>query len=236
MPVMSSPPVVSRLGEALGNVASRALDLALPPTCVGCRREGSPLCRDCRAWLMVRVENPPGLPIGIPADLPAPLLQLEWCAPFTGVARRAIHELKYSGERRLARPLGEAIAARWRRAGAGGDALVPVPASPDRIRERGYDHAALIAAVAGGELHLPVLRLLERVHDTTAQHALDRAGREENVGGAFRLRPDAPAVRGRWLVLVDDVVTTGSTLSGCATALLEAGAQAVSAITVARER
>src|SRR5512135_613117 len=145
---VSSSAVVGRLGETLGNAASKALDLALPPTCVGCRREGSPLCRECRTWLMVRVENPPGLPIGIPADLPAPLLQLEWCAPFTGVTRRAIHELKYAGERRLAQPLGEAVATRWRRAGAGGDCLVPVPASPDRIRERGYDHAALIAAVA----------------------------------------------------------------------------------------
>ena len=232
---MSSPPIVGRLGEALGNAASRALDLALPPTCVGCRREGSPLCAECRAWLMVRVENPPGLQIGIPADLPAPLLQLEWCAPFTGVTRRAIHELKYAGERRLARPLGEALAARWRRAGAGGDVLVPVPASPDRIRERGYDHAALIAAVAAGSLRLPVLRALERAHETTAQHALGRSSRAANVGGAFRVRDGAP-IHGRWVVLVDDVVTTGATLAGCATVLLAGGASAVSAVTVARER
>lgn len=232
---VSSSAVVGRLGETLGNVASKALDLALPPTCVGCRREGAPLCRDCRTWLMVRVENPPGVPIGLPADLPAPLLQLEWCAPFTGVTRRAIHELKYAGERRLARPLGEAVAARWRRASAGGDVLVPVPASPDRIRERGYDHAALIAAVAGGSLRMPVLRALERAHDTAAQHALGRTGREANVGGAFRVR-DGVSVAGRWVVLVDDVVTTGATLSGCATVLLDAGAASVSAVTVARER
>jgi ComF family protein len=234
---MSSPPVVGRLGEALGNAASKALDLALPPTCVGCRREGSPLCRDCRTWLMVRVENPPGLPVGIPAELPPPLLQLEWCAPFTGVTRRAIHELKYAGERRLARPLGEAVAARWRRAGAGGDVLVPVPASPDRIRERGFDHAALIAAVAGSSLHLPVLRALERAHDTASQHALGRTGREANVGGAFRIRDGGAAgIRGRWIVLVDDLVTTGATLAGCATVLLDAGTASVSAVTVARER
>jgi ComF family protein len=234
---MSSAPVVGRLGEALGNAASKALDLALPPTCVGCRREGSPLCHDCRTWLMVRVENPPGLPIGIPADLPPPLLQLEWCAPFTGVTRRAIHELKYAGERRLARPLGEAVAARWRRAGAGGDILVPVPASPDRIRERGYDHAVLLAAVAGGSLRLPVVQALERVHETAAQHALGRTSREANVGRAFRVREAAvAAVRGRWVVLVDDVVTTGATLAGCATAVLDAGAASVSAVTVARER
>jgi len=268
--------MTARLGEMVRSTASRALDLALPPTCAGCRREGSPLCGECKSWLLVRVANQPGLPIGIPADLPAPLLQLEWCAPFTGVVRRAIHQLKYAGERRLARPLGEAVAARWRRAGAGGEALVPVPASPDRIRERGYDHAALIASVAGRQLRLPVLSVLERAHDTAAQHALGRTGRVENVGGAFRLRAADPrtvadprsvgdprsvahprsvgdprtvadpraladpravaAVQGRWLVLVDDVVTTGSTLAGCATALLGAGAAGVSAVTIARER
>jgi ComF family protein len=234
-PSVSGPSVLSRVAAAVGDAASKALDLALPATCVGCRREGSPLCGECRTWLMTRAENPPGLPIGIPADLPPPLLQLEWCAPFTGVARRAIHELKYGGERRLARPLGEAVAARWRRGGAGGDLLVSVPASPNRIRERGYDHAALIAAVAGGSLRLPVVLALARAHDTTAQHALGRTGRQANVGGAFRVR-DPAAVRGHWVVLVDDVVTTGATLAGCAATLLEAGARAVSAVTVARER
>jgi len=232
---MSAPGIASRLVEAFRNGASVALDLALPATCVGCRREGSPLCRECRGWLMVRVENPPGLPIGVAADLPPPLVQLEWCAPFTGVSRRAIHALKYSGERRLARPLGEAVAARWRRAGAGGDLLVPVPASPDRIRERGYDHALLLAAMAGDVLRLPVSQGLERAHDTAAQHALGRASRAANLGGVFRARAGVP-LRGRWVVLVDDVVTTGATLAGCAMAVLDAGGTAVSAVTVARER
>lgn len=182
---------------------------------------------------MIRVENPPGLPIGIPADLPPPLLQLEWCAPFTGVTRRAIHQLKYAGERRLARPVGEVVAARWRRAGGCGELIVPVPASPDRIRERGYDHAALIAAVAGASLGLPVIQGLERARDTTAQHALGRTGRRENVGGAFRVRAPV-AIRRRWVVLVDDVVTTGATLAACARPLLHAGAQSVIGVAIAR--
>jgi len=229
------------LSEAVGGaaraVATRALDLALPPTCAGCRREGSPLCRECRSWLLVRVAMPPGAPIGLPADIPEPLVQLEWCAPFTGTVRRAVHALKYAGERRLADPLGEAVAARWRRASAGGDLLVPVPASPDRIRERGYDQAVLLAAVAGRHLGLPVVPALERVHATAAQHALGRVGRSENVGHAFRVRDGAAArISGRWVILVDDVVTTGSTLAACATVLIGAGAAAVSAVTVARER
>ena len=98
------------------------------------------------------------MPIGLPADIPAPLLQLEWCAPFTGTTRRALHALKYDGERRIAPYVGAAVARRWARAGAGGDLLVPVPASPDRVRDRGYDQAALIAAEAGRRLRLPVLQ------------------------------------------------------------------------------
>jgi competence protein ComFC len=225
------------LAQLAGDLAARALDLALPPTCSGCGREGAALCRECRSILSVRLASTPGAPIGLLADVPPPLVQLEWCAPFTGVARRAIHDLKYSGERRLARPLGEAIAARWARAGAGGEVIVPVPASPDRIRERGYDQAVLLADVAAARLRLPLLQLLERTHDTAAQFGLDRGTRADNVGRAFAVRGGvAELVRDRSVVLVDDVVTTGSTLGGCATVLLDAGALAVSAVTVARER
>jgi ComF family protein len=229
------------LGEVrrvLGTVADRALDLALPAECAGCGREGDALCFECRPSLDVRLDAEPGVPIGLPADIPPPLLQLEWCAPFTGVTRRALHALKYDGERRLAPLLGAAVARRWARAGAAGDALVPVPASPDRVRERGYDQAALIATAASGRLGLPVVDALARTRSTTAQFDLDRVARRSNLGGAFRISDieTAARIRGRWIVLVDDVVTTGATLAACATTLLDAGAIAVSAVAVARER
>ncbi len=84
---------------------------------------------------------------------------------------------------------------------------------------------------------MPVVRGVERTRATTAQFDLDRAGRAANLGGAFRVAPAQRAqVAGRWIVLVDDVVTTGATLATCAVALLDAGAAAVSAVTVARER
>ena len=233
--------LVSSLVEVrrvLGAAANRALDLALPASCAGCRQEGDALCRECRTALDIRLMAEPGVPIGLPADIPAPLLQLEWCAPFTGVARRALHSLKYDGERRLAPLMGAAVARRWARAGAAGEAFVPVPASPDRVRERGYDQATLIATDAARRLSLPVVEALERTRATTAQFDLDREARATNLVDAFRVRDAAVAatVRGRWLVLVDDVITTGATLAACATALLDAGALAVSAIAVARER
>jgi ComF family protein len=218
--------------------ATLALDLALPATCAGCGREGEPLCVRCRPALDARLEVPPGVPLGLPSDVPAPLLQLEWCASFEGPVRGALHALKYAGERRLARTLGAAIARRWARAGAGGHVLVPVPVHADRARERGYDQAELLAAAAGASLDLPAVALLERRRATVAQYSLSREARAANVGGAFALRAGVPprVVRGRWPVLVDDVVTTGATLAACAAALLDAGAIGVSAVTVSRER
>ena len=233
--IVAAMHLLNTLGGVLRVVAGRALDLALPAACAGCRREGRVLCRDCLPALDARLDAEPGVPVGLPADLPVPLLQLEWCAPFTGVTRRAVLALKYDGERRLAPLLGAAVARRWRRAAAGGDLLLPVPGSPDRVRERGYDQAALIAHEAGRALGLPVLPTLERVRATAAQYDVDRAERAANLRVAFRIGRDS-GIQNRWVVLVDDVVTTGATLAACATTALAAGALGVSAVTVARER
>ncbi len=215
----------------------RLLDLAMPPLCAGCGAEGEAICRDCRPGIGTRITLPPGTPLGLADGPPDPLVQLEWCSPFAGTTRKALHALKYAGEQRLAAPLGGAVAERWRRAGAGGDILVPVPVHARRRRERGYDQAALITAAAAGHLGLPWHPALVRTRATTAQYRLDRRHRAANVAEAFCVAPASkPAVRNRWVVLVDDVVTTGATLSESAHALLDAGAVAVSAIAVARER
>jgi ComF family protein len=217
-------------------IAGRLLDLALPPACAGCGAEGHAICPACAPALEVRCGEPAGIVVGMPSDVPLPLVQLEWCGPFDGVLRDALHALKYRGEARLAEPLGAAAAARWREAGIGGDLLVPVPVHAARRAARGYDQAELLARVAAAALGLPVVTALRRERATVPQFELGRERRQANVAGAFAVDPrHASVVPGRWAVLVDDVATTGSTLVACAEALLAGGAVAVSALAVARE-
>lgn len=234
-------PDASRASGASGtsilrSVAGRVLDVALPATCPGCGAEGPPLCATCATFLEARRGEPPGTPLGMPSDVPLPLLQLEWCAPYSGPIRAALRALKYDGERRLARPLGAAAAGRWREAGRGGEVVVPVPVHAERRRARGYDQAVLLATAVAEGLRLPIAEALARERATVPQFELGRERRAANVRGAFIVRAQAaPVVRGRWILLVDDVATTGATLVACADALLAAGAIAVSALTVARE-
>ena len=228
--------------DLLRRATSVALDAALPAACVGCEREGPPLCDACLPALDRRLEDPAGVPIGLPGDLPAPLLQLDWCAPFSGTIRAALHAIKYGGEQRLAEPLGAAIARRWGRVGVGADLVTHVPVHAARARTRGYDQAALIARAAARHLGLPYAPLLTRQRATIAQFDLNRGDRAANVVGAFVAgasvagRGTAANSGGRWVLLVDDVITTGATLAACADALERAGAMGTSAITVARER
>lgn len=177
------------------------------------------------------------MPMGMPAVMPPGLLQFEWCAMYSGPVREALHALKYRGERRLAAPLAEALAERWRRAGRGGDVLTWVPVHPSRRRERGFDQAELLARHMGKILELPAAPLLQRHQRTSAQHALGRSERAANTASAFRATGEAAdRYGGAWVVVVDDILTTGATLAGCADVLLRGGSAAVSAATVARDR
>ena len=129
------------------------------------------------------------------------------------------------------------MAKRWQRAGVGGEVLVPVPVHAARLRQRGFDQAELLARALGRLLGLPVERAVRRATRTTAQHRLGRSARAGNVRSAFAVDAHgAGAIAGRWVIVVDDVVTTGATLAGCARVLREAGAPAVSALCVAHER
>lgn len=153
---------------------------------------------------------------------------------FEGPVREAVHRLKYRGQRALAEPLGGLMADWWERRGAEVDLIVPVPLHPKRLRERGYNQAALLAKVMARHVGRPLADdgVLVRVRHTRSQMELGEAQRRRNVIGAFRA--DEVGVRGRRVLLVDDVCTTGATLEACTDALRAAGAVEVRAFTLAR--
>jgi len=156
-------------------------------------------------------------------------------AVYGGVLREALHRLKFGGRRALARPLADlAVEQCGPSLPDGIAAIVPVPLAGDRERERGFNQAALLAERVAQGLALPVrARWLARGRATRPQSDLPAAERSANVRGAFRA---APAVAGRHVLLVDDVLTTGATLAECARALRAAGADRIGALTVARVR
>jgi ComF family protein len=153
-----------------------------------------------------------------------------------GGVRKAIHQLKYSNRHALAVTLARLMADHWHSYPMPSDLLAPVPLHPVRQRERGYNHADLLARALGDMISLPVETTgFKRVRHTRPQVGLDAADRRGNVQGAFvyQSRRD-DAISGRCVVVIDDVCTTGSTLEACSLALKTAGASAVWGFTLAR--
>jgi ComF family protein len=147
--------------------------------------------------------------------------------------RGAVVQFKYHGEWARTPHLGELLAgsvAHLQRV----DALIPVPLHPTRLRQRGFNQSLLLAQYAGDSLRVEVKEALVRTRRTNAQVTLGAEQRKVNVAGAFAIKPNI-AVAGLSVVLIDDVVTTGSTLSACAEVLIGAGAASVKAVSLARE-
>lgn len=151
---------------------------------------------------------------------------------YDGCAASAIKRMKFGGTSVAARPLGAALAERVARLRQPPfDLVCAVPMTARAIRERGYNQAELLAKHAAGELGLPYCGALTKIRETAEQHKLTGSDRKENVKGAFAADPNA--VAGKRVLLIDDVVTTGATLSECTVTLCNAGAAAVFCATVA---
>ena len=215
---------------AIATVWQHTIEILLPSRCVGCGIGGTYLCDACVG--RARRAGPMLLhPTGDPLDeVTAPLA-------YEGAARTAVHRLKYSGLRAIApsmaRPMAEALSS----AHAPADVVVPVPLHESRLRQRGFNQALLLARHVGEAAGLPVRDdLLRRLVAGTPQvdaGSIDE--RRANVAGAFGLAPGA-TVTGLRVVLVDDVLTTGSTLEAAASALKRGGARSVHALAFAREQ
>jgi ComF family protein len=146
-----------------------------------------------------------------------------------------VHKFKYKGVTALAEPLGGLMAEYWYTHPMPADVLVPVPLHKNRLRERGFNQAALLAHQLSKRIHLAVdEQTLVRQRATALQVDLDTEERKKNVRDAFRCTTGALA--DRRVLLIDDVCTTGATLEACAVALEDSGTQCVQALTLARAR
>jgi ComF family protein len=149
---------------------------------------------------------------------------------YAGVLREALHALKYRRARHLAAHLADRLAAAPDFP-TGAWLVVPVPTSSARLKERGYNQAALLGRAIAKRRRLPYAEPLRRIQETAPQHALTRQARLQNLAGAFAC---GPGVAGRPVLLVDDVMTSGATVQWATLALLAAGASEVRIAVVAR--
>ena len=227
--------------DTASRIAGAALGLLLPLSCTVCRRDGRFLCPTCEPELPALKEPY----CSVCAD-PSVAGLCDWCAssrpgmdrviaPYLmdGPVREMVHRLKYNNFRAAAPDMARLMANHLEARSLAADLLVPVPLHRRRERSRGYNQAELlakeIAKTAGLRLESEAL---VRKTDTTPQVELkDRHERRRNIEGAFECRTD---LAGKSVLLVDDVVTTGGTVSACAFALKARGASRVFALALAR--
>jgi ComF family protein len=242
---------IKRAADAAYWLARTTLDLALPPLCPACREpvDGRRLCATC--WSKLSFNSRPYCEwLGIPfAYDPGPGIQsMEAIADppaynragaavrFDEISRALVHGLKCDDRLELAPMMGHWIGHAGRELLAEADALVPVPLHWRRSWSRRFNQSAMLAAAISAESKVPVASgALKRVKATAQQVGLTRSELAANVQGAFRVPEEGKAaVAGRRLIVIDDVLTSGATVGGCAKALLRAGAVNVDVLVFAR--
>ena len=213
-----------RVGEAL-------LDLLFPPKCPFCQRllhdPRAPLCPNCQAslpWLTGRA-----------GERRVDFTQGCWSPlAYQAQVREAVQRYKFAPAPAYGRPFGLLMAQCARDQGVEAELVTWAPLSKKRRRKRGFDQGELLARTVGECLALPVLPLLEKSRHTVPQSSLpDGAARRANALGAYSLLPGG-RIEGRRVLLVDDVVTSGATLSECARLLCQGGAKQVLCMTLAQ--
>ena len=214
------------------------LDLFFPPRCVSCKTIGKQICATCTAaipWIDTGYCKDCGLPQ--PGDRShvcidsSSLSFIRSAAVFSGAMRKALHALKYRSDRTLASELVRLANRHWILPTWDFDSLIPVPLGRLRERVRGYNQSLLLADAISQSVGIPVDRsVLSRIRETQTQVGLSSGARKLNVAAAFQ----ASSIKGKKVLLVDDVCTTGATLQSCADALTRAGAGRIGALTLAR--
>ncbi len=185
--------------QYIQNLTQQFLDIVFPPRCASCKRSGYILCPSCIALIQP-------LPAPLCQHCNAPLSPSGACKAcyyhrlglsglraiglYQEPLRGYIHAMKYKGNTRLAQPLGELLAQAYARYNLQADAIVPVPLHSERERQRGYNHACLLARACSAKLGIPLhTDLLLRSRATLAQVDLKHGERRQNVAGAFVCPP-----------------------------------------------
>jgi ComF family protein len=223
-------------------LAGALADVVFPPVCASCKSLGGLLCSQCKAeikWVMEPVCPKCGRPhtsVTYPCHIcqehPLPLQQIRAATFYAGPVAEVLKQFKYGGYFGLAQPLGNLMLAAWPRWQCPVDLVVPIPLHTARQRERGYNQSELLARFLERHLDWQVeTAALKRSRRTRPQVGLNNVERQANVRGAFIADP--ALVRGRQILLIDDVHTTGATLVAAAEVLLAAGAKLVSAYCLA---
>ena len=219
-----------------------SLDLLFPPSCGGCGQHGSLWCKACQSKVK-ELQSNYCMKCGQPWELPGLCVNCGRSTPFftslrswalyEGPVRNAILQLKYRRNISLGIVFAQPLYKLFNEFSWQVDAVIPVPLGVARLKERGYNQAALIAQPLALRIGIPCLsKGLTRVRETRSQVGLSYAQRQENVKDAFH--GPTNIVSGLKLLVVDDVATSSATLNSCALALLEAGAKDVKCFTLAR--
>lgn len=154
---------------------------------------------------------------------------------YEGVVAGLIYRLKYGGEKYLAKYLARFMVDRLKEANVKFDIIVPVPLNKNRFKKRGFNQAELLADEIASELNTQAVSCMDRVVDTPFQARLTREERLTNLKDAFVIG-DKSLVKGKTVLIIDDIFTTGSTINECATVLFKAKAKSVIAITLSHAK
>lgn len=219
-----------------------ALDWLFPPTCGGCENPGTRWCPDCQKSVHI-IAGPVCDACGLPQEssglcerceqkAPAYKLLRSW-AVFENPVQRALHRLKYRRDIGMGEAISNQMSGFISQLGWPVDTIIPIPLGKNRMKERGYNQVAMVAMPLSVQLGLGYHpSALVRARETRSQVGLSARERQENVRNAFFA--DKKKVSGQNILLMDDVSTTGATLSSAAEALYASGAKVVFAATVAR--
>lgn len=233
----------TQVADYVYKVFWRTLDWIYPPVCASCGEPGYRVCADCQEKIQYLKGKRCAI-CGEPlqggrescaecqSNLP-PYRAMRNLAIYEGVMRDCIHGLKYENNQGLGEFFCDRLVALVAESGWTPDLVMPVPLSPIRMAERGYNQAACIAKPLAARLGICYHPFgIERTRDTPSQVGLSGEARRRNVAGAFKVLPEV--VAGKVVLIVDDVMTTGSTMEACAQALLDGGAEGVFCLTLGR--